>query len=81
MVTIKRFILKTQTITILYPTYTEICIKYKKSISKQKFLENTVKSKNMLFYYSSFMIQYCYDFNETRFRLAFGVNLGFGYYL
>ena len=44
-------------------------------------LKNTVKSRNMLFFYSNFMIQYCYDFNETRFRLAFGTNLGFGYYL
>ena len=34
----------------------------------------------MLFFYSNFMIQYSYDFNETRFRLAFGTKLGFGYY-
>lgn len=26
------------------------------------------------------MIQYCYDFNEIRFRLAFGINLSFSNY-
>ena len=45
------------------------------------FWENIDKSRNIFFFYSHFMIQYCYDFNETRFRLAFGINLGFGYYL
>ena len=56
-------------------------VSIKNQFLNKDFYKNTVKSRNMLSFYSNFMIQYCYDFNETRFRLAFGVNLGFGYYL